>query len=197
MRFERRTLFEEVLREFGMIVRFVVVRVLDDAFANFEGKIQSAKGGVAEFEIFDDAERVQIVVERKSVLAHRGIKSFFAGMAKGWMADIVDQRQRFDQVAVQSELGGDRARDLRNFDRMRQAIAKVVGVAARENLSLRFQTAKCARMNDAVAIAMKGVAVGMRRFGMAASARAFDVDGVGGELGVSRQLRVPRCQFNA
>jgi hypothetical protein len=78
-----------------------------------------------------------------------------------------------------------------------QAIAEVVGVAAGENLGLRLQTPESAGMNDAVAVALKVVAVGMRRFGMAASAGIFYADGVGGELGVSGQLPVPSCQFTA
>jgi hypothetical protein len=64
----------------------------------------------------------------------------------------------------------------------------VVGVAARENLGLRFQTAKGAGMDDAVAVALKVVAVGMRRLGMAASSGIFYVDGIVGELGVRGQL---------
>jgi hypothetical protein len=94
-------------------------------------------------------------------------------------------------------LGGDGTRDLRDFDGVGQAIAKVVGVAAGENLGLRFQTAEGAGVNDSVAVALKIVAVGMGRFGMAASAGIFYVDGVVGELGVGGQLAVPSCQFTA
>jgi len=94
-------------------------------------------------------------------------------------------------------LGGDGARDLRDFDGVGQAIAEVVGVAARENLGLRFQAAESPGVDDTVAVALKVVAVGMRRFGMAASAGIFYVDGVVGELGVSSQLAEPSCQFTA
>jgi len=131
------------------------------------------------------------------MFAHRCVESLFSGVAEGRMADVVDQGQRFDQVTVQSELGGDGTRDLRDFDGVGQAIAKVVGVAARENLSLRLQTAEGAGMDDAVAVALKIVAVGMGRFGMAASAGIFYVDGVVGELGVGSQLLLPSCQFTA
>jgi len=135
------------------------------------------------------------VIEGKSVLAHGGVEGFFSGMAKRWMADVMDQRQRFDEVAIQSELGGDRPRDLRNFDRVSQAIAKVVGIAAGEYLSLRLQTAKGAGMNDTVAIALKVVAVGMRRFGMATSAGVFYVDGIVSELGVRSQCEYPAASL--
>jgi len=37
--------------------------VFDDAFTHFESQVEPAKGGIALFEIFHDAQRVQIVVE--------------------------------------------------------------------------------------------------------------------------------------
>jgi len=197
LRFEGWALIQKILGEFGMICRLVVVRMLDDAFADFESQIESAEGGVAQFEVFDDTERVQVVVEGKSMLTHGCVESLFSGVAEGRMADVVDQGQRLDQVAVQSELGGDGTRDLRDFDGVGQAIAKVVGVAAGENLGLRFQASEGPSMDDTVAVALKIVAVGMGEFGMAASAGIFNVDGVVGELGVSSQLPAPSCQFTA
>jgi hypothetical protein len=130
---------------------------------------------------------MQVVVEGKSVLSHGSVERLFSGMAKRRVADVMDQGERFDQIAVESELGGDRSRDLRDLDRVRQSIAKVVGVAARENLGLRFQTAKGAGMDDAVAVALKVVAVGMGKLGITASAGIFYVDGIVGELGIGNQ----------
>ena len=131
------------------------------------------------------------MVEEEAVLAHGGVKGFFPGMSKGGMANVMDQREGFDEVAIQSELRGDRPRDLRHFDRVGQAIAKMIGVTPRENLRLRVQTPKRAGMNDAVAIALKVVSVGMRRLGMTASAGIFYVDGIVGELGVRWQSEYP------
>ena len=76
---------------------------------------------------------------------------------------------------------GDGPRDLRHLDGMRQPVAEVVGVTAGENLCLRFQPAKGARMDNTVAVALKVVAVGMRRLGMAASARVFYADRIVGQ----------------
>jgi hypothetical protein len=134
---------------------------------------------------------MQIVVERKTVLAHGGVERFFSGMAEGWMTDVVDKGQGFNQVAIKSELGPDGARNLRDLDGVRQPIAKVVGVAAGKDLRLGFQSPKGARMDNAVAIPLKVVTVRMGRLGVAASAGIFYVDGVGGESGVGRQQRVP------
>ena len=41
----------------------VVVRVLDDAFAHAEGEVEPAEGDVTPFEVRDDAERMQVVIE--------------------------------------------------------------------------------------------------------------------------------------
>ena len=53
------------------------------------------------------------------------------------------------------------ARDLRNFNGVREPVAKMVGVAAGENLGLGFQPAKRPRMDYPVAVALKIVAIGM------------------------------------
>ena len=183
--FERRALVEQIFGEFGMFFRVVVVRVLDDAFAHFEGQVQAAEGGVALFEIFDDAEGVQVVVEEEAVLAHGGVERFFAGVAEGRMADVVDQGQGFGEIDVEAERSGDGARDLRDFEGVGEAVAEVVGVAAGEDLRLGFEAAEGAGVDDAVAIALKVVAVGMRGFGEAASAGVLDVHRVGGQHGGS------------
>ena len=44
LRFERRTLVEEVFGELGMSRRGVIAGVLDDAFAHAEGEVEAAKG---------------------------------------------------------------------------------------------------------------------------------------------------------
>ena len=74
------------------------------------------------------------------------------------------ERERFGEIDVEAKRSRDRARDLRDFDGMRQPIAEVVGVAARENLRFCFEAAKGTGVNNAVAIALKVVAVRVRRF---------------------------------
>src|SRR5580693_1233332 len=121
--------------------------MLDDAFADLEGQIQSPKRGVVVFEIFHNAQRMQVVIERKPVLAHGRVERLFSRVSKGRMSEVVRQGQRLYQIGVQSKLRGDGARNLRDFDGMGQPVAKVVRIAARENLSLRFQPPKCARVD--------------------------------------------------
>jgi hypothetical protein len=47
---------------------------------------------------------------------------------------------------------------------VREAIAKVIGKARGEDLRFGFQAAKSPGMNDAVAVARKLTAIGVRRF---------------------------------
>jgi hypothetical protein len=55
----------------------------------------------------------------------------------------------------------------------------VIGISSGEDLGLGFKTAKGARVNDAVAVALKIVAIAVRRLGMAPSSRMRN--GVGSE----------------
>ena len=90
-------------------------------------------------------------------------------MAKRRVSDVVDERQSFDQINIQSELGCDRPRDLRDFKGVRQAISKVVGVSASENLGLGFEAAESSRVNYAVTVSLKIIAIRMRRLRVAAA----------------------------
>lgn len=90
-------------------------------------------------------------------------------MAKRWVSDVMDERQSFDQINIQSELGCDRPRDLRDFKGVRQAISKVVGVSASENLGFGFEATESSRVNHAVTVPLKIIAIRMRRFGVAAA----------------------------
>ncbi len=125
-----------------MLPRIVIMRMLDDAFADFEREIEAAKCGVALLKILDDAEGVQVVVKRKAVLAHGCIQCLFAGMAERRVADVVHQGQRFGVIDVQAERSGNGARDLRDFQRMGEAVAEMVAVAPGENLRLGLEAAE-------------------------------------------------------
>src|SRR5450432_1575971 len=157
------------------------MRVLDDAFAYFESEIQSAKAGVPDLEILNNAQRVQIVVEEKSVLSHGCVQSFFTGVAEGRVAHVVHQGKSFNKIHVQSELGCDGAGNLRHFNGVGQTIAEVVGEAAGKNLRLGFEAAKRASVNDAVPVALEIVAIGMLGFRNSASAGLLHPHGVVGQ----------------
>src|ERR1700693_5649098 len=107
------------------------------------------------------------------MLAHGGVERLFSRVPKRGMPEIVHQGERFDQVGIQSKLRGNGAGDLRDLDGVSQAVAEVVRVTAGEYLRFRFEAAKGAGMDDTIPIALKVVAVGMGRLGMAASAGVF------------------------
>ncbi len=171
--FERRALVEQIFGELGMIRGGVVARMFDDSFADFEGEIQAGKIQVALLEMFDDVQRVQIVIEALAVFAHAQVELLFSGVAEGRMADVVNEREGFGEVGVQAEGAGDGAGDLRDFEGVSEAVAKMVGEAGGEDLRLRFEPAEGARMDDAVAVARVVIAIRMLRFGIAAAARFF------------------------
>src|SRR5712664_2536951 len=166
---ERRAQIEKV---FGKLRKFragIIARMLDDALAHFEGEIQSGKIEIALFELFDDAQRVQIVIEIATVRAHQFVKLSLAGVAEGRMANVVNESESFGELGVQAQSGSDGARDLRDFKSVRQAVAKVVRIERGENLRLGFETPEGSRVNDAVAISRISAAVGMVRLRVAPS----------------------------
>ena len=42
------------------------------------------------------------MIEEESMLAHGRVERLFAGVAEGRMSDIVNQSERFDQIAVRA-----------------------------------------------------------------------------------------------
>jgi hypothetical protein len=124
---------------------------------------------------------VQIVVEEEAVLAHGGIQSLFPSVAEGRVPNVVHQGKSFRQIDIEVKGSRDGARDLGDFERMRQAIAEMIGVAAREHLRLGFQAPESSGVNDAVAVTLKVITVGMAGFWEPASAGLSDVHRVGGE----------------
>src|SRR5215469_11798400 len=141
LRLERRPFREQILREFRELRRIIVPRVLDDSFAHFKGEIQAAEGSVANLKVLDDAQRVQIVIKRQAPGAHGSVEGLLSGMSEGWVADVVYQRQRLYQVDVQAQGSAYGARDLGDFESMREPVAEVVGVASCENLGFCLKAA--------------------------------------------------------
>src|SRR5258708_20519358 len=137
--------------------------MLDNPFANFKREIQAGKIDVALFELFDDAEGVQIVVEGGAARADKFVECACAGMAKRRVADVVDEGKGFNKLGVQSQRGGDGAGNLCYFQRVRQPIAEMVRVTRGENLRLGFQSAKSTGIDDGVAVPRCGTAFTLRR----------------------------------
>ena len=180
---ERRALVEEIFGELGMFRGGIVAGMFDDSFADFESEIEPRKIQVALLKMFDDVERVQIVIEALAEFAHAQVELLFAGVAEGRMADVVDERERFGEIGVEAESGGDGAGDLRDFEGVSEAVAKMVGEASSENLRFGFEPAEGSRMDHAIAVARVGIAIRMWWFRIAAAARVAHVHGVFSEHG--------------
>ena len=144
--------------------------MFDDAFAHLEGEVQAGMRGVTLLEVFDNAQRVQVVVEAFAMLAHQPVQGLLAGVAEGRMADVMHQCEAFDEAFVQAERGGDGARNLRHLDGVGEPGAEVIGEALGEDLRLVLQAAKGASMNDAVAVTLEVVTIRMRRLWITAPA---------------------------
>jgi len=78
--------------------------------------------------LFDDTQRVQIVIEAAAVRAHQFVQLAFAGMAKRRMADVVNESERFASSVFSSSAPAT-VRAICATRSMRQAIAKMVRVA--------------------------------------------------------------------
>ena len=183
LRFQRRAQIEQVFRQLRMLVGIVIVRMLDDAFADLEGEIQAGEIDIALLEALDDAQGVQIVVEAHAMASHHRVQRDFARVSERRMTDVMHQRKSLDQIGIQVETRGDGARDLRNLDGVGQPRAEVVGDTMGENLGLILKPAEGAGVNDAVAVALERGAIGMLGLGVAPSARVLNPDGIIGEHG--------------
>jgi hypothetical protein len=112
--------------------------------------------GISLLEVLDDTQCVEVVVEAPPMADEALIERALAGMPEGWMADVVDQGKRLRQVFIQPKRRGGSASDLRNFNRVGQAAAKVVGGAAGKHLRLASQPPEGTGLHDAFAVALEG-----------------------------------------
>ena len=108
-------------------------------------------------------------------------QTILARMAEGGMTQVVGQADGFDQILVELQGPGDRAAQLGHLQRMRQPRAEQVAFMVDEDLGLVDQAAERGGMDDAVAVALEGVARGRRRAGVQPTARLGGVAGVGGQ----------------
>ena len=103
-------------------------------------------------EDIDDAQALLVVIE---AAGHERAQHALAGVAERRVPEIVAERDRFGQLLVQPQHLGDRARDLRDLERVRQARAVVIAGRREEHLRLVLQAAERLGVDDAVAIALE------------------------------------------
>ena len=90
-----------------------------------------------------------------AVIAHAFVQRVLPGMTERRMAEIVRERNGFDEIFVHAQIARDRTRDLRDFETVREARAEQIAFVIHEDLRLVFEPAKRGRMHDAIAIALE------------------------------------------
>ena len=133
--------------------------MLDHALQRLPCEIEAGEIGVTDLEFCDDAERLHIVVE-PAVILHAVVKHLLAGMAEGWMAEVMGERHSLSQIIVQTEGLGDGPGDLRHLQRVCQARAIIVAFMRYEDLSLLLQAAKSGGVYHPIPVAGEGGAGG-------------------------------------
>src|SRR5260370_6773155 len=71
LRFERRPQIQQVFGELRKFCGGIIARMLDDTFANFKREIQAWKINITLLALFDDTQRVQIVIKAAAMCAHQ------------------------------------------------------------------------------------------------------------------------------
>ena len=140
----------------------LALRMARDAVAHFPGQVQPLP---VVLEHVDDAQALLVVIE---AAGHERAQHALAGVAERRVAQVVAERDRFGQLLVQAQHLGDRARDLRDFERVRQPRAVVVAGGREEHLRLVLQPAERLGVDDAIAIALERRADRVFRLGPAA-----------------------------
>jgi len=144
--------------------------------------------GVALLEVFDDAQRVQVVIEPAAVASEAAIEGALAGMAEGRVTDVMHQGEGFGEVFVQVERAGDVPGDLRDLHGVGEARTEVVGGAGGKDLGFAGEAAEGAGLYDALAVALERRAMRVRGGGEGAREQMI----VGVELGDGARILVGR-----
>ena len=90
-------------------------------------------------------------------------------VAERRVAEVVPETDGLGEIFVEFERAGDRAREPRDLERVRQARAVMVALRAQEHLRLVFQAAERFRVRDAVDVALEARAHLTRRLGRRAA----------------------------
>ena len=118
--------------------------VLEDSIANLDGEIEVLQN-------LHDADRLPVVVEPAF---HQLVQRGLARMSECGVAEVVAEADGFGEDFVEAKGLGDRARDLRYFEHVREARPVVIALRREEDLRLVLQPAKRFAVNDAVAVAL-------------------------------------------
>ena len=147
LRFERRAFSQQIFGECRKLGCRVIARMLDDALAHLKRKVESRKIQISLFELLDNPQRMEIVIEAVAMLAHARVELAFSRVSEGRVADVVNEGEGFGESGIEAERGRDGAGNLRDFDGVGETIAKMIGKSRSEYLGLGFQAAEGSRVD--------------------------------------------------
>ena len=113
-------------------------------------------------------EKVEEAWRRAIALVHPD-KFASRPAAERRVAEVVPEADGLGEILVELERAGDRAREPRDLERVRQARAVMVALRAQEHLRLVFQAAERFRVRDAVDVALEARAHLTRQLGRRAA----------------------------
>jgi hypothetical protein len=100
--------------------------VLDDAFADSQRQVQSAKSRVPFLEPGNNAQRVKVVVKSQTMRLQGLIQGLLARVTEWRVANVMDQRESFGQLCIQAQNSGKSSSNLCDFKRVREPAPEVV-----------------------------------------------------------------------
>ena len=139
-------------------------RVVEDADARLVAEVQAA---AVALDAVDDAHALLIVPEADAGIDR--VERALSRVAERRVAEVVPETDGLGEIFVEFERAGDRAREPRDLERVRQARAVMVALRAQEHLRLVFQAAERFRVRDAVDVALEARAHLTRRLGRRAA----------------------------
>ena len=122
----------------------------DDAVADLPGQ---EKPFAVVLELLDDPQALLGVAE---AAFDEAVERGLSRMPEGRVAEVVPERDGFGQVLVEAQGPGDCPGDLRDLESVGQACPVVIAEGREKDLGFMLQTAEGFRMDDPIAVALKG-----------------------------------------
>ena len=137
--------------------------MLEHPFARLESQVQAVEFGVTRLEQIDHPQTLEVVLEALAIrpdLQQAVVECVLSGVTERRVPDVVCQCDGLDQILVQAQRSGDGPCNLRHLERVRHAGAKQVAFMVEKDLRLVDQPAKRRAVHDAIAVALKRIAIG-------------------------------------
>ncbi len=152
--------------------------VFDKAFEGLPSEVEFVKRRIAALEAGHHCEGLRIVVE-PALGGEATVERALAGVAKGGVTEVVTKRASLREILVEAERPREGARNLGDFEGVREPCAVMVAFVKHEDLCLVRKPAERGGMDDAVAVAAELAARGARRLVIEPPTRKRGIGGIG------------------